>query len=353
MDGRCRRERRFSRLDGSASGEQNEYGAFMTRPAKVLLKTDLEIAPGEAARWPARLSVATVVVAIVGVLAILVYLYGFIDGAMWIGRSTVPVTVNVADSATRQPIANARVSLSHPAKVWTAVGANTAPDGRVVIQGVFTATGDSSTRKNSCWVDFLGYWVECSAPGYRSERVPLAAYVGTRIDPRTSAPRTVLVALERENLVKPGPFAAIAADYTLGDFECIWTVRIDADGRCQVIAHSTYGDRAVSAGTVRLIDGALDISPVGEEDRRNLQSMATQLDVVTWGERLYLVPQGEFPRFLNAARDRVEPRRSAFGSYLLREGDWEKTVTGWPSRSAISQEDKDGGMTTSQRPTPR
>lgn len=325
----------------------------MTRPAKVLLKTDLEIAPGEEARWPARLSVATVVLAMAGVLAILFYLYGFIDGAMWIGQMTVPVTVNVADSTTRQPIANARVSLNRPGQDWTGGSGNTAPDGQVVIQGVFNATGDSSTRKNSCLVNFLDYWVECSAPGYRSERVPLAQYVGTRIDPRASTPRAVSVALERESPVKAGPYAAIAGDYTLGDSECPWTVRIDADGHCKVTAHSTYGDRAVSAGTVRLIDGALDISPVGEEDRRKLDSASTQLNVVTWGERLYLVPRGEFPQFLNAARDGREPRRSAFGPYLLRERDWEKSVTGWPSRSAISQEDGDGGMRPSQDPTPR
>jgi hypothetical protein len=54
------------------------------------------------------------------------------------------------------------------------------------------------------------------------------------------------------------------------------------------------------------------------------------LRVVRWGERTYLVPEDRLVDFADEIQRGDEPRSGRFGSYYLREGDWERPATGAP-----------------------
>ena len=52
---------------------------------------------------------------------------------------------------------------------------------------------------------------------------------------------------------------------------------------------------------------------------------------VRWGQRQYLIAAEECLDFCNAVNAHQEPRRERFGSFLLRDGDWEKPASGRPA----------------------
>jgi hypothetical protein len=52
---------------------------------------------------------------------------------------------------------------------------------------------------------------------------------------------------------------------------------------------------------------------------------------IEWAERRYLIPDEEMIDFCNEINLGYEPRKGPNGSYFLREGDWEKAVSGFPT----------------------
>jgi hypothetical protein len=294
-----------------------------------------EVAGGAIANRP----IVVVAAIAIAIAPFVIFLYGFVDGALWVGRMTVPVTVTVGDIRTRQPIANARVRLVRPGANASAVTASTTPDGRAVLQGTFQATGNSSRWKNTCTVLFDYYWVECSSPGYRSARVGMVERAGHRLDPRTTTPRPFHILLEPEDPAKKGPLAAIAGEYVRGDSEAIVTLRVDADGHVQMMERDLVGKLTLRTGTARLRNGSLALSFAEPHVDPNARSMPALLNVVAWDQRLYLVAPGELAGFEAEEEQGREPRSDAFGAFFLREGDWQKSAVGQPAISTMSQDD--------------
>ena len=58
--------------------------------------------------------------------------------------------------------------------------------------------------------------------------------------------------------------------------------------------------------------------------------VAEELIPVPWGNRNYLIPKDDVVGFCNEINSGNEPRTGFYGNYLMRSGDEEKKVVGWP-----------------------
>jgi len=57
----------------------------------------------------------------------------------------------------------------------------------------------------------------------------------------------------------------------------------------------------------------------------------TDLLPITWGDRIYLIPNKDLQSFCSWISDGHEPRDDADGLFLLRNEDWKKPTKGAPS----------------------
>ncbi len=55
------------------------------------------------------------------------------------------------------------------------------------------------------------------------------------------------------------------------------------------------------------------------------------LTILRWGERIYLIADGEWLHFVNDVNQKMEPREHGGGWFLLRDGDDEKPAPGLPT----------------------
>ncbi len=93
------------------------------------------------------------------------------------------------------------------------------------------------------------------------------------------------------------------------------------------------GYQAEAPGVARLVGTILTLEPtqpVSEAQR----DLPTSLQVVRWGDRVYLIPDDKGPRFADSAVHHWEPRTNLHGDFLLREPDWGKPVRGMPELPA-------------------
>ena len=63
---------------------------------------------------------------------------------------------------------------------------------------------------------------------------------------------------------------------------------------------------------------------------RNRAAAEARFLPVRWGDRLYLIEPERIVSFVNAVNAGHEPRVKAQGAFFLRQGDWNKPVTGGP-----------------------
>ena len=128
-----------------------------------------------------------------------------------------------------------------------------------------------------------------------------------------------------------GDVRSLSGEYSFGnglDENC--TLEISPDGRffykrcnCEVVVEQV-------AGIVAMQDGELRLQPDKPRDKWP-RGAAPNLVPVTWGQRLYLVPQDDLVGFSNHVNKGLEPvTRGNMGRYFLREGDWDRPATGKP-----------------------
>ncbi len=86
-------------------------------------------------------------------------------------------------------------------------------------------------------------------------------------------------------------------------------------------------------GSVEWTNNCVHLTFTFENTRQGFQGIAPDLIPITWGDRQYLVPADDVIGFCNRVNDGSEPRGNIHGFYLLRMGDEEKPVSGFPSVS--------------------
>ncbi len=126
----------------------------------------------------------------------------------------------------------------------------------------------------------------------------------------------------------------LAGSYYQGDSLGLnLTLSLNPDGTFELAWNGCLGRYATARGQVS-IDGeelVLETS-MKEGDLR----VPARLRVVSWGDRTYLMPPEELAKLANAMNHGDEPRSSAMGFFLLRDGDWERPASGLPDLPASS-----------------
>lgn len=95
--------------------------------------------------------------------------------------------------------------------------------------------------------------------------------------------------------------------------------------------HGCMGLYDRNYGQVKEVDNEIHLAFELENKQEGFQGLSPAFLPVKWGERMYLIPADEVAEFCNAINYGDEPRRSARGSFLLREGDHEKKAEGTPA----------------------
>ena len=94
------------------------------------------------------------------------------------------------------------------------------------------------------------------------------------------------------------------------------------------------GIYGLNYGTVQVTDGMLKLVPLEKNRRGDFWGISTELLLISWGERRYVIPPTQILNFINAINAGFEPRRTGSGLYFLKWGDEYKPVVGKPKLPA-------------------
>lgn len=93
---------------------------------------------------------------------------------------------------------------------------------------------------------------------------------------------------------------------------------------CLGLYDMNYGDAVQSGGKIRLV-------PKLPNENKPFEGIAREFLPIVWGDRHYLIATDEVVKFANAINAGFEPRKDAWGMFLLRREDVSKPATGNPS----------------------
>jgi hypothetical protein len=167
-----------------------------------------------------------------------------------------------------------------------------------------------------------GRWLEVSAEGRRTRRIPLTEALGTDADPTSPPPGTVALARGEppEETLRD-----LAGTYMLGGYGfggCAFV--IEPDGR---FAWNAWGCtfHTEEYGHVKRRGGEIELVPIPQPGREVNPLVTSRYRTVPWGDRLYLslADDGELRDFCRTALMPDRPsRKGVYGSYRrLSDGD--------------------------------
>ena len=94
--------------------------------------------------------------------------------------------------------------------------------------------------------------------------------------------------------------------------------------------HGCMGLYDRNYGSIKQQNDRLQLTFTFPNTQRGFQGIAEQFVLVSWGTRIYLIPQDDLVGFCNDINSGAEPRKRVHGNYQLREGDESKVVAGHP-----------------------
>jgi hypothetical protein len=101
--------------------------------------------------------------------------------------------------------------------------------------------------------------------------------------------------------------------------------------------HGCMGLYDRNYGSVTFQNSKIRLSFTFPNERRGFRGLATEFIPISWGSRTYLIPPEELVEFCNSVNTGDEPRKGIYGRHLLRCGDENKAVQGWPAVPAEFQ----------------
>jgi hypothetical protein len=194
----------------------------------------------------------------------------------------------VIDEASGHPVRAAFVWITDPfphdpdavpARALTDEGGRARLAGRFVVEGQRTAF--QTLGGFSPW----GRWLEVSAAGHRTRRIPLTEALGLFVDP--VRPVHGKVSLSRGETQTDG-FRDLAGFYTNGPggFGGCW-LKIEPDGRFAWCAWGCTSEHR-EYGFLKRHDGEFELAPVPHPGEELAPAMTLKYRAIEWGNRLYL-----------------------------------------------------------------
>lgn len=84
-------------------------------------------------------------------------------------------------------------------------------------------------------------------------------------------------------------------------------------------------------GSVTITNSRILLSFAFTNKQEEFAGVANEFMLIPWGDRKYVVPANDVVGFCNDVNSGREPRKQAYGRYLLRRGDEAKKVSGNPT----------------------
>ena len=135
----------------------------------------------------------------------------------------------------------------------------------------------------------------------------------------------------------PVTLESLAGNYYFGDGLGVnRVISIHPEGTYSYTWRGCLGLYESAYGRVYLEDE--NVAMLGPAEKGGEGGLSLRVRVVRWGERIYLVPESDLQDFANEIAEGDEPRSERFGSFYLREADWERPVTGMPEGLRASKE---------------
>lgn len=122
----------------------------------------------------------------------------------------------------------------------------------------------------------------------------------------------------------------IAGEYYQGDgLGLNWTLTLKEDHTFTFVWVGCVGEYGNAAGQWSEESGAVNLWLTAVHDSGD--RLPLSYSIVRWGERVYLVPPEEFPRFCSGVVQGWEPREDDHGEFFLRMGYSDRKPAGKPS----------------------
>jgi hypothetical protein len=151
----------------------------------------------------------------------------------------------------------------------------------------------------------------------------------------TPPPITIMLDPLRTHQESSGPLAEFHGVYTSYVRDGIFqNLEVRFNGTFSIVTEYEPGDSTTRWGTAELRDGSLWLTSQPGAGSAGPAGLIWELIPVKWGDRNYLIPKYQLSNFRHAIHDGTEPRNHAFGTFLLREGDWDKPVKNAPQLPA-------------------
>jgi hypothetical protein len=204
-------------------------------------------------------------------------------------------------------------------------------DGRVRLTNHFVVRGERNAFRIMGFFSPWGRWLEVSAAGYGTRRLPLTEPLGPFADPVRPSSREVALA---RGETRAGSFRDLAGMYTDGrqGFGGRW-FEIEPDGRFAWCAWGCVPPGSQEYGYLTRNGNLIEVVPVPHPGRDIDPEVTVTFRAIEWGTHRYLSPTGphELGRFCREALTANRPSKSDYvqGSYL-RESDRDKPRTGLP-----------------------
>ncbi len=235
------------------------------------------------------------------------------------------VWLRVVDAEGAKPIGRARVVIDN-GNLGSDLGedsdAVTWPDGLAIVRHRFFAWEEREGRLWSSRMVFQGPWVDVSAEGYQTRKVPLADLIVPDAPP--PGPSHELVIALRRGRTPSLALAELAGDFIFGNGHIYEHLEIDPAGHY----HYQWGgdmrtdephdqDRYESRGQCSIVDGVLRLVPDGPFSSDLRKSMGNDFVPVHWGTRRYLVPEKERLTFCSEVNQGIRPQFMRSGPFSL------------------------------------
>jgi len=253
----------------------------------------------------------------------------------------VALDFRVVDESSGRPVAAAFVCVTDPFSLDPAATpprALTDRDGRARLTGRFVVRGDRNAFRALGHFSPWGRWLEVSAAGRRTRRVPLPDVLGASVDPDRPVLRTIALT---PGATRDAPFRDLAGVYQGVDG---WSggqrIAIEPDGRFALSAWGCVPPDFQEYGYLKRHGEEIELLPIphpGRADEPLDDEPLTTLRyrAVPWGDRLYLLFVADPAELRDLCRAALTPNRPSTpsepcGPFLLRHPHRAGPPTGLP-----------------------
>jgi hypothetical protein len=236
----------------------------------------------------------------------------------------------VVDKSTGQPLEGARVTISNPFEDRSPVESASSvagPDGLARLSDRFDAYGERNVFQEIGAFSTWGRWLEISANGYQTARIPLTDVLGPEVDLDHIRLGTISLV---PGQTPEDTFKDLAGSYhSTTNHIAGYRFEIQPDGRF-IFSSSSCTSSASEYGFLKRSGAEIELLPIPRPGMEPFWLMAFKFQIIQWGDCRYF--SFRFHKFCKGALTPYRERRAGDAyDTCIRSDDDQKIPTGFPS----------------------